>query len=572
MTSSVDTVQENLRIQQIYSSLLNFAASTVIDRTPLGGPRRAMQRWIYRVPDPLPDLSNAVRTRVLIEHLGPTYVKLGQIVSSQANVLPDEWRTELDRLQNEVQPVPYEQIRQVIIDELGAPPEEVFAHFDTHHLAAASLAQVHTAVLHDGRRVAVKIQRPNIEKQVKADLGVARVFGSYAQRRSQWARQVGARSMIVEFGTTLQEELDYYAEAHNMQRLADNLAPIAGVRVAGFERSLSTQRMITQEFITGVKISDVEAMQAAGLDLEAIGDAALNAAMKMLLVDGFFHGDPHPGNLVVDLDTGVVTFLDCGMVGELSVMQRAHLVMFLWTFVNGDVPAMAQQLRSLSVPFRPMDEQKFLRDFEKKMSRYDQGSNPDIKVVMSTAMGVLRDNGLRLDPSLTLALKAVAQASAFFTRLAPSDRQFSEAALNSVRELAMDAITEEKLIDLGKSQATKVAGRALKEAPEYLKGLLGWRNQLKSGRLTVYVDTSSLEQQVDTLRTIASMLVVGLLVAGGMIGGAIASSALRTAGSTTAADWAIWVFFGSVAVAAVLVLIFLQRMIRDTRRRRGPDD
>jgi ubiquinone biosynthesis protein len=448
----------------------------------------------------------------------------------------------------------------------------VFAHFDKHHLAAASLAQVHTAVLHDGRRVAVKIQRPNIEKQVKADLGVARVFGGYAQRRSQWARQVGARSMIVEFGTTLQEELDYYAEAHNMQRLADNLAPIAGVRVAGFERSLSTQRVITQEFITGVKISDVEAMQAAGLDLEAIGDAALNAAMKMLLVDGFFHGDPHPGNLVVDLDTGVVTFLDCGMVGELSVMQRAHLVMFLWTFVNGDVPAMAQQLRSLSVPFRPMDEQKFLRDFEKKMSRYDQGSNPDIKVVMSTAMGILRDNGLRLDPSLTLALKAVAQASAFFTRLAPSDRQFSQAALDSVRELAMDAITEDKLIDLGKAQATKVAGRALKEAPEYLKGLLGWRNQLKSGRLTVYVDTSSLEQQVDTLRTIAAMLVVGLLVAGGMIGGAIASSALRTAGSTTAADWAIWVFFGSVGVAVVLVLIFLQRMVRDARHRRGPDD
>ena len=571
MTSSVDAVQENLRIQQIYSSLLNFAASTAIDRTPLGGPRRRMQRWIYRVPAPLPDLSNAVRTRVLIEHLGPTYVKLGQIVSSQANVLPDEWRIELDRLQNEVQPVSYEQVRQVIIDELGAPPEELYAHFEKRHLAAASLAQVHEAVLHDGRRVAVKVQRPNIEKQVKADLGVARVFGGYAQRRSQWARQVGARSMIVEFGTTLQEELDYYSETHNMQRLADNLAPIAGVHVPGFERSLSTQRVITQEFITGVKISNVDAMRAAGLDLEAIGDAALNAAMKMLLVDGFFHGDPHPGNLIVDLDTGVVTFLDCGMVGELSVAQRAHLVMLLWTFVNGDVPAMAQQLRSLSVPFRPMDDQKFLRDFDKKLSRYTDASNADINVVMAAAMGVLRDNGLRLDPSLTLALKALAQASAFFTLLAPSDRTFSEAALESVRELAMDTITEEKLIDVGRTQATKLASRALKEAPDYLKGLVGWRNQLKSGRLTVFLDTSSLDQQVDTLRSIASMLLVGLLVAGGMIGGAIASSALRTAGSTRAADWAIWVFFGSVAVGAVLVLVFLQRLVRDMRGRRGPD-
>jgi ubiquinone biosynthesis protein len=571
MSTSVDRVQENLRIQEVYSSLLHFASSTVIDRTALGAPRRAMQRWIYQVPEPLPDLSTAVRTRVLMEHLGPTYVKLGQIVSSQANVLPDEWRTELDRLQNEVQPVPYEQVREVITSELGAPPEELFARFDERHLAAASLAQVHEAVLHDGRRVAVKVQRPNIEKQVKADLGVARVFGTYAERRSEWARQVGIRSMLVEFGTTLQEELDYYSEAFNMERLATNLAPIAGVHVPRLERSLSSKRVLTQEFITGVKISDLDAMHAAGLDLEVIGDAALRAAMKMLLIDGLFHADPHPGNLIVNLDTGVVTFLDCGMVGELSVMQRAHLVMILWAFVKGDVPAMGQQLRSLSVPFRPVDDQRFLRDFERKMSRYGPGSNPDIKVVLSAAMGVLRDNGLRLDPHLTLALKAMAQASAFFTKLAPTDRPFTQAALESVRELFADAVTEEKLVDLGKAQATKLAGRALQEAPDYLKGLLGWGKQLKSGRLTVFVDTSSLSEQVHTLRSIASMLLIGLLVAGGMIGGALAASSFRTVGSTRAADAATAVFFGSVAVATVLVLLYLTRMVREARRPRGPD-
>ena len=568
MSSSIDTANENLRIQQVYSTLLNVGAAAVIDRTPLGKPRRGMQRWIYRVPEPIPNLRPAVRTRLLVENLGPTYVKLGQIVSSQANVLPDEWRTELDKLQNEVPPVPYEAIREVIITELGAPPEELYAHFDTKPLAAASLGQVHAAVLHDGRRVAVKVQRPNLNKQVRADLGVARVFGRYTERRSAWARQVGLASMLEEFGTTLQDELDYYCEAYNMERLATNLEPIEGVHIATLERSLSTSRVLTQEFVTGVKISDIDAMTAAGLDVGAIGDAALRAAMKMLLIDGVFHADPHPGNLIVNLDTGVVTFLDCGMVGELSVMQRAHLVLLLWTFVKGDVAAMGQQMRALSVPFRPVDDAVFVRNFERRMSRYGRGTKPDIKLVMSTAMGVLRDNGLRLDPQLTLALKAMTQASAFFTRLAPKDHTFTEAALASVKDLAADAVSEEAVEEVVKKQAVKVAGRAVQELPEYLAGLASWRNQLKRGKFTLYLDTSSLDSSVDTLRSIASMLLIGLLVAGGMIGGALAASALRQAGSDKAANVAQWVFFASAGLAAVLVLVFLARIARDMRTRR----
>ena len=568
MSGSLDTVNENLRIQQVYSTLLNFGASSLIDRSPMGGPRRAMQRWIYRLPEPLEALSPAVSTRILMEKLGPTYVKLGQIVSSQANVLPDEWRTELDKLQNEVPPFPYEQVREVILNELGAPPEELYAEFDPKPLAAASLGQVHRAVLHDGTKVAVKVQRPNLDKQVRADLGIIRLFGGYAERRSTWAREVGIRSMLDEFGSTLQEELDYYAEAYNMDRLTANLEPIEGVHIATLYRDLSTKRVLTQEFVTGVKISDVEAMAAAGLDVAAIGDAALRAAMKMLLIDGLFHADPHPGNLIVNLDTGVVTFLDCGMVGELSIAQRAHLVMFLWTFVKGDVAAMGQQLRSLSVPFRPIDENRFLKDFERRMSRYQQGSKPDVKLVMSEATGILRDNGLRLDPQLTLALKAMVQSSAFFTRLAPPDRTFTDVALQDVRDLAADTFTEDVVIAAGKKEATKIAGRALQEAPEYLKGLVSWRDQVKKGKFTLYLDTTSLNQQVDTLRSIAAMLVVALLVAGGMIGGAIASNVFNSQGSERAATYAGWVFFASVGVGVVLVLVFLARMVRDLRGRR----
>src|SRR5215469_1385807 len=517
------TVNEDLRLQQVYATLINFGGAELADRIGVGGLSRRMQHWIYKVPGPVPALSPATKTRVMLESLGPTYVKLGQIVSSQASTLPDDWRVQLDRLQNEVPPVPYQVARQVITDELGAPPEELYASFSPRPLAAASLGQVHHAVLKDGTEVAVKVQRPNLDRQVQADLGVARLMGRYGERRSSWARQIGLRSMLEEFSSNLLEELDYYAEAHNMLTLAKNMAPIEGVHIPALYRSLSGQRVLTQEFVRGVKISDVEAMRRAGLDVAKVGEAALRAAIKMLLIDGFFHADPHPGNLFVNTDTGVVTFLDCGMVGELTVAQRAHMVVLLWTFVQGDIPAMAGQLRSLSVPFRPVDDKAFSRAFEHKMSRYDRGSGSDVKVVLSSAMGVLRDHGLRLDPQLTLALKAMAQSSAFFTQLAPPDRPFTEAALEAVRDLAEQTFTEDVIYEAMKKQGIRLAAQAAQEAPDYLKGLLSWRDQLKRGRLTIYLDTSAVDRQVEQLRGVTATVIVGILVGAAMVASSVAA-------------------------------------------------
>ena len=420
MSGGFDTISENLRLQQIYSTLGSFTAETLLDDSPLARPRRRMQQWVHRLPEPVPDYSLAVRTRILLEGLGPTYVKMGQIVSSQVNVLPDDWRVELDRLQNEVPTFPYSTVREILIDELGAPPEELYAEFGEIPIAAASLAQVHRARLHDGREVAVKVQRPNLDTQVKADLGVTRTVGRAMEARSTWAREVGLRGMLDEFSANLIEELDYYGEGYNMTRLAANMADLPGVSVPELHRDLSSRRVLTQQFIVGVKISDVEAIDAAGLDRGVLGENALRAAIKMLLIDGFFHADPHPGNLYVDLENGHVTFLDCGMVGELTVAQRINLLALLWTVVNGDMTAMASQLRSLSEPFRKVDDAAFVRTFERRMARYGKGSGADFDDVFNAGMAVLRDAGLRLDPNLTLAMKAMMQASAFFAPLAPA--------------------------------------------------------------------------------------------------------------------------------------------------------
>ena len=306
-------------------------------------------------------------------------------------------------------------------------------------------------------------------------------------------------------------------------------------------------------------------MRDAGLDVAAIGEAALRAAIKMLLIDGFFHADPHPGNLFVNLDTGVVTFLDCGMVGELSVIDRTRLVLLLWAFVHGNVPAMADQLRSLSVPFRPVDDKSFARAFEHQMSRYERGSGLDVKVVISSAMGVLRDHGLRLNPQLTLALKAMAQASAFFTQLAPPDRPFTEAALEAVGELAEETFTEDALTEIAKTQGIRLASRAAQEAPDYLKGLLSWHEQLKKGRLTIYLDTSAVNRQVDQLQGIAATVTVGVLVGAVMIASAM-ELVFQQHSSHYLVKTAQVAFVAALAVAVVLVITFLAQMLRRRRQ------
>ncbi|HEX6888720.1 MAG TPA: AarF/ABC1/UbiB kinase family protein [Candidatus Nanopelagicales bacterium] len=564
---SFDGISENLRLLQTYSALVQHGAESLVDGSVVGAPRRRMQQWVHRLPEPIPELSQATRTRILLEGLGPTYVKLGQIVSSQVSVLPDDWKVELDRLQNEVPTFPYEVARDIITAELGAPPEELFADFSHTPLAAASLAQVHRARRLDGREVVVKIQRPDIDRMVHADLGIARTLGRAAEARSSTAREIGLRGLLDEFSGNLVEELDYYAEAYNMTRLAANMAELPGVHVPELHRDLSSRRVLTQEFIAGVKISNVTAIDAAGLDRAAIGENALRAAIKMLLIDGFFHADPHPGNLIVDLDTGVVTFLDSGMVGELSIGQRINMIALLWTVVQGDMTAMGQQLRALSEPFRPVDDAAFVRAFERKMARYGKGSGADFKDVLAAGMAVLRDNGLRLDPALTLAMKAMTQASAFFAPLAPADRTFTDAALEAALEVAQSPSTEVMVKELVRKEAVKRAGQAAHAAPEYLKSLVSWNNQFKKGKLTVSVDTSSLDSQMAALRGIAVMFTVAMLIAGGIIGSAIAASALRGTDSVLA-RYATWAFFGSLALGFVLLVIYTVQLFRGDRRGR----
>jgi ubiquinone biosynthesis protein len=245
--------------------------------------RRALQSWFYSTR--VERLTAPEKVRLMLQELGPTYVKLGQIVSSRAGTLPEEWANKLARLQSHVRPFPTEQAREVIAAELGAPPEELYESFDPKPMAAASLGQVHRATLAGGRPVIVKVQRPNIESRVRADLLILARAASVAERRSATARESGVHEIVEEFGAALLLELDY---GWRLTTRVDWPATSSGWLAwpSRVVRELSRRRVLTAEFVHGVEANDRDAIIAAGGDPEEIADNAVRAAIEMIIVDG----------------------------------------------------------------------------------------------------------------------------------------------------------------------------------------------------------------------------------------------------------------------------------------------
>ena len=236
----------------------------------------------------------------LLQQLGPTYVKIGQMLAARQDLLPTDWTTEFARLQADAEPFPWLDAVEVIKAELGRLPEELFASIEQEPFAAASTAQVHRATLADGTLVAVKIQRPRIVAKTKADLGVMQELAKTAEQRFALARRIGIRKIVGEFASGVLEELDYRNEAYHARRLADAMSKFEQIHIPVVYEDLSSSRVLTMEFVKGIKIEDPDILRDAGLDPSQLGATFMRAIIKQVLIDGFFHADPHPGNVLAD--------------------------------------------------------------------------------------------------------------------------------------------------------------------------------------------------------------------------------------------------------------------------------
>ncbi|MFO7661474.1 MAG: AarF/UbiB family protein [Chloroflexota bacterium] len=563
--SSIDQVRESLRLQQIYNTISSYALDMGLDRGALGVFRRRMQEFVYQPGQPVEPLTLPVKTRLMLQELGPTYVKMGQIISSRAEVLPADWARELNKLQSNVPPFPSDQVREIIIEELGDTPEKCYQEFNPTPFAAASTAQVHHALLADGTKVVVKVQRPGIRTQMKADIGVMSSLSSVLERRSQYARDIDLPGMINEFGEGIIRELDYGGELYNMKRLARNMADMPGIAIPTTYPHLCSSKILTMDFMEGVKINNVEAIDAAGLDRLEIGAAILRALIKQLLIDGFFHADPHPGNILVNLETGMVGFLDMGMMGEIDFNQRLNLINLLMVTRQKDAAGLARAVRSLSVPFRKnVNDAVFYKDFERAIGRYmDPDSPASFGPLMNIVFDLLASNGLRLNSDLTLAIKAMMQAEAIYTALYPEGGGLVEMGFDTVKELVLQETTADNVKDILTRQASLLAQDMVKELPSLKEATLGWLGMYRRGRFELHVDTSGLTKEVSAIRSIAQQIILGIVLVGMLVGSAIAASFSAVAGDigSALAQWALVIFFISVAISAIFIAVLVFRLL-----------
>ena len=269
-------------------------------------------------------MTNPRRLRRAMEELGPTFIKFGQILSTRSDVMPPEYLEELSSLQDEVPPVSWEEAKEVVESGLEAPIEDLFAHVDPVPIASASLAQVHVARLVGGEEVVVKIQRPNLEKMVNLDLDIIYDLAQTAQNRISAASRFEVGDLAEEFSSALRTEMDFRREAWNADRFRKNFEDEKHLYVPKIYWDYSTKRLLVMERLRGIKIDNVEALKAAGYSPQRLSGHAADFALKEVLIDGFFHADPHPGNMLI-MPGEVIGVLDFGTVGRLDEKDRANL-------------------------------------------------------------------------------------------------------------------------------------------------------------------------------------------------------------------------------------------------------
>ena len=314
-------------------------------------------------------LTTAERIRLALEELGPTFIKLGQLLSIRPDLLPKDFIEHLELLQDKVQPIPYEKIRKVIEEELGEVVTGIFSSFEEQPLASASIGQVHKGTLHTGESVVVKVQRPGVRRQVEVDLIILFDLARLAEKRTKWGAHYKLVDIAEELARTITEELDYSIEGRNGERLAEYFTKDKTVKFPKVYWDYTSKRVLMMEYVNFAKINNFSLLKEQGYSNEKIVENLTTALLKQIYLHGFFHADPHPGNLGV-LPGEVILFMDFGMVGRLDEDLRERFVAMILAIISKDVNGIIDILLEIGVATRKVNRQALKKDITRLMDRY----------------------------------------------------------------------------------------------------------------------------------------------------------------------------------------------------------
>lgn len=452
-----------------------------------------------------------------LERLGPTFVKIGQLLSSRPDLMPSRYIRALSRLQDDVAPFSPEEAERIIEEELGAKISKLFLSFDPMPTAAASLGQVHRAFLRDGREVVVKVQRPNIRQQIAEDFDALRQIAVFLARHTDFGSRYDLEATIDELEQTLAHELDYCREAANLRALRRNLAEFPHIIVPEPIEGYVTHKVLTMEFIEGCKITSLNPVVRTDLDGMALADELFRAYLKQVLVDGLFHADPHPGNVFLTLDNRIA-LLDVGMVGHTSVSTQEALLKILLAVAEGNGDEAADIAIRISEQKSAFDEMTFRHKISQLVADQHDASlgQMDVGKMMLNVSSAAADSGLRVPTELTLLGKTLLQLDEVGRILAPN---FDPNA--SVRKHATELLNRrmKETLTEGRAYAAMLEGKEFLSAlPSRLNKIL---DSIGNAELNVNVRPSETQFVMEGFQKVANRIATGLVLAALIIGAAL---------------------------------------------------
>ncbi|MGW3210308.1 ABC1 kinase family protein [Streptomyces sp. NPDC001135] len=500
--------------------------------------------------------------RRALEEAGVTFVKLGQVLSTRYDLLPPEFITELSSLQDQASPESWEAVRQVLREELGAEPEEVFAEFEPKPLAAGSIAQVHRAVLHDGEQVAVKVQRPGAREIVVDDLDILFRFAAKLEQHTAWGRTMGALTLAQGFAVSLQEELDFRIEARNTLSVAAAIEQSGGfaIMVPHVHENLTSRRVLVTEWLEGVPLhSASDVLDERGLDRRTLAKAMLECLLGQIMTSGVFHADPHPGNLLLLAD-GRLGMLDFGSVGRIDRALRSTLRGMLLALHRGDPAALSDALLALVVHPEHIDERRLERALGQFLARhFAPGVKPD-REMFADLFAIVARYGISVPPEIAAVFRALATMEGSLDRLVPGFDIVAEARSFAVTQHLRKLRPEV----MGQSLAEELLGLVpmLRRLPRRVERIGA---ALESGQFTVSARLFSDPEDRRFLRSLVHEVLLAFL--GGIIGLAGVQLLRTSGGPRLSTGLGLFELFGYnlLVISCVLVLRVLFMMVSPRR-------
>lgn len=502
-------------------------------------------------------LPSEVRARMAMEELGPTFVKLGQVLATRPDIFPPNWIAEFAKLQDHVPPVPFAELLPDIEKALGKSPFEVFADLQTEPAAAASIAQVHFARLQDGTPVVLKIRRPNIEENIEADLRLLSHLGRLLESEFPEAKRFQPGKIIAQFSKSLRRELDLAMEGRNTDRFARNFRDDETVEFARIHWDFTSETLLVMDRIDGIPGNDLDRARKAGLDLRLLGERGANVVLKMVLIDGFFHADPHPGN-VFYLPDNRLAIIDCGMVGRITLDRRDEIADMLAALVSRDIDTL-RDILIIWAGDAPIDDAKLSADVDEFICNYD---NVPLKHVRFSALlndltTIMRENHLSVPPDLTMLFKALITLEGLGRQLDP-EFQIVAHLTPFVKKVIIDRYMPAALFKRGRRGAANVFD-ALTGLPGDVSQVL---REAGRGRLRLNLELKRLDHFGHQLDHSTNRLTLGLITAALIVGSSIV---MTVKGGPTLFGLPAFGFMGFFLafVIGILLLISVWRSGRD---------